>query len=129
MLLRLIVVLAFIAAFSACREKDTVFIKKIDNSSAKSIIFYFHGDINKASYGDSVLVSAGELKELSYHREENSTVSTQQPCVVYDDSIQVVITGGGTLNKQLTVESSWTYSAAANGNQTCTFEITDADIN
>lgn len=116
-------------AFVACEKKDTVFIKRINNTSSKDITFYLYGNFNPVTYGDTVMVAAGELKEIFSFTEENSSVSIAQNCRLVDDSIRVEITGGGMLAKKLTKESDWTNENDVSGNtQTCTFEITDADI-
>jgi len=127
-MIRLIIALVLITTFASCKEKDTIFTKNINNSSSKSITFYFYGNYNPATYGDSITVDAGVQKEISYHKEENSVVEIQQPCYIYNDSVRVVITGGGTLNKRLQEENGWSYSTDVDGNQICTFDITDADI-
>lgn len=80
------------------------------------------------TYGDTVTVNPGELKEIHYYKEENSDVGVQQPCKIYDDSIRVEIIGGGTLNKDLTNEAHWDFETGAEESQNCIFKITDADI-
>lgn len=122
-----LVILLFPLVFFACQSKDTGFIKKIHNQSSKPIHFYFYGNYNPVSFGDSVLVAAGELKEILYYSESGSSVGTQQACRVYNDSIRVVVIGGGVLQKRLQEEVGWSYRLD-NYNQICTFEITDADI-
>lgn len=124
---RLLPILLFILFLGACNKKDTVFIKKINNKSSKNITFYFYGNFNPQTYGDSVIVTAGQLKEIYSYSEENSSVSANQACRVYNDSIRTVIVGGGTLNKHLQEESGWTQETI-DVKQICTFEITDADI-
>ena len=128
MKIRLLAFFLIAAAFFACKKKDTVFTKTINNTSAKNLTFYFYGNFNPSTYGDSVMVNAGEAKVLISYSEENSTVATSQACRIYDDSVRVVVTGGGTLNKRLQDESDWTQSTDSEGNQTCTFEVTSADI-
>ncbi|BDS12920.1 hypothetical protein [Aureispira anguillae] len=117
-----------IAAFFACEKKDTVYTKNIHNKSAKTIHFYLYGNFNPQTYGDTITVNAGELKEIHSYTEENSAVGVQQPCRIYDDSIRVVVDGGGTLQKKLTHDNDWIFSSNNSTVQTCTFEITDADI-
>lgn len=112
----------------ACEKKDTVFIKNIDNKSSKTIHFYLYGNINPPTYGDTITVNAGELKEINYYTEENSVVGVQQPCHIYNDSIRVEVVGGGILQKKLTQDADWTFSTQNSNEQVCTFEITDADI-
>jgi len=119
----------FAIAFVACEKKDTVFIKRINNTSSKDVTFYLYGNFNPVTYGDTIMVAAGELKEILSFTEENSSVSTPLNCALVNDSIRVEITGGGMLNKKLTQESDWVLDNDVAGNtQTCTFEITDADI-
>ena len=124
-----IIAIALIFATSlACVRKGTSFSKRINNTSSKTINFYFYGSFNPMTYGDTVTVNPGELKEIHYYKEENSDVGVQQPCKIYDDSIRVEIIGGGTLNKDLTNEADWNFANGAEDSQDCTFEITDADI-
>lgn len=128
MKIKLLIASLLIVAFWACGKKDTVYTKKIHNKSSKTINFYFYGNYNPVTYGDTVIVNAGELKEIHSYVEENSAVGIQQPCNIYDDSVRVEIIGGGALNKKLTKDADWTFSSSASNDQTCTFEITDADI-
>lgn len=124
-----IVAIAFIlATLVACDRKDTLFTKNINNTSSKTINFYFYGSYNPATYGDTVIVNAGEFKEIHFYKEENSNVGVQQRCSIYDDSIRVEVVGGGTLQKDLTNESDWNFERGVEDSQNCTFEITDADI-
>lgn len=127
--MRKIIAIAFIfATLLACARKGTSFTKSINNTSSKTIHFYFYGPFNPMTYGDTVTVNPGELKEIHYYKEENSDVGVQQPCKVYDDSIRVEIVGGGTLNKDLTNEAHWDFETGAEESQNCIFKITDADI-
>lgn len=127
--MRKIIAIALIfATLLACGKKGTSFTKSINNTSAKTINFYFYGSFNPLTYGGTVIVNAGELKEIHYYKEENSDVGIQQPCNIYDDSIRVEIVGGGTLNKDLTNEADWDFETGAEDSQNCTFKITDADI-
>lgn len=128
MKIKLLVASFFIIAFWACSKKDTVYTKKIHNKSSKTIHFYLYGQYNPATYGDTITVNAGELKEIHSYVEENSAVGIQQPCNIYNDSVRVEVVGGGTLNKKLTIDADWMFSSSAANDQTCTFEITDADI-
>lgn len=112
---------------TSCSTKDTVFFKKIYNKSSKDITFYFHGGFNPQTYGDSIFVAAGQLKEIYTYTEENSSVSAPQACRIYNDSVTVVISGGGVLNKRLQDESGWAQTSEE-VNQICTFWITDSDI-
>lgn len=112
----------------ACDRKDTLFTKNINNTSSKTINFYFYGIYNPVTYGDTVIVNAGEFKEIHFYKEENSNVGVQQPCEIYGDSIRVEVVGGGTLTKYLTKEADWNFERGAENSQICTFEITDADI-
>jgi hypothetical protein len=124
-----IIAIALIAAtLLACERKGTSFTKSINNTSTKTIHFYFYGIYNPVTYGDTVTVNPGELKEIHYYKEENSDVGVQQPCKIYDDSIRVEVVGGGTLNKDLTNEADWNFDNGAGDSQNCTFEITAADI-
>jgi hypothetical protein len=124
-----IIAIALIFATSlACVRKGTSFTKSINNTSTKTIHFYFYGSFNPMTYGDTVTVNPGELKEIHYYKEENSDVGVQQPCNIYDDSIRVEVVGGGTLNKDLTNEVDWSFETGTEDSQNCTFEITDADI-
>lgn len=116
------------ASVLACDQKDTSFTKNINNTSSKTINFYFYGIYNPVTYGDTVIVNAGEFKEIHFYKEENSNVGVQQSCKVYGDSIRVEVVGGGTLTKDLTKEADWTFERGAENSQNCTFEITDADI-
>ncbi len=124
-------ILAFsliLATLLACDRNDTLFTKNIDNTSSKTIHFYFYGPFNPMTYGDTVTVAAGEFKEIHFYKEENSNVDIRQGCSIYDDSIRVEIVGGGTLNKDLTNEADWDFEKGAENSQNCTFKITDADI-
>lgn len=112
----------------ACDRKDTLFTKNINNTSSKTINFYFYGSFNPMTYGDTVTVTPGELKEIHFYKEENSNVGVQQRCSIYDDSIRVEVIGGGTLTKDLTEESDWIFEKGAENSQNCIFKITDADI-
>ena len=127
--MRKIIALALIfATLLACDKKGTSFTKSIHNTSAKTINFYFYGAFNPSTYGDTVIVNAGELKVLHFYKDENSDVGVQQSCKVYDDSIRVEIVGGGTLNKALTNEADWDFETGLENSQNCTFKITDSDI-
>lgn len=118
------VVIFFLAA---CSSKETVFFKKIDNQSSKDITFYFYGNYNPLTYGDSVFVAAGQVKEIYSYSEESSSVTNQQACRVYKDSVLAVVAGGNKLNKRLQDENSW-IQTSEDVNQICTFLITDTDI-
>lgn len=123
----LILALIFTATI-ACDRNDTLFTKNINNTSSKTINFYFYGSFNPMTYGDTVTVMPGEFKEIHFYKEENSNVGVQQRCDIYDDSIRVEVIGGGTLTKDLTEESDWRFEKGAENSQNCIFEITDTDI-
>ena len=127
--MRKIIAIALIfATLLACDKKGTLFTKSINNTSSKTIYFYFYGSFNPITYGDTVIVNAGELKEIHFYKEESSAVGVQQPCNIYNDSIRVEVIGGGTLHKDLTNETDWNFETGAEDSQNCTFKITDADI-
>lgn len=125
---KIIAIALILTTLLACDRKDTLFTKSINNTSSKTINFYFYGSFNPMTYGDTIIVNAGELKEIHFYKEENSNVGVQQPCSIYDDSIRVEVIGGGILNKDLTNEADWTFEKGVEDSQNCTFEITDADI-
>jgi len=108
--------------------KETIFKKNIHNNSSQNIHFYFFGNHNPNLFGDTVIVMAGEEKEIYTYFEENSSVATPQPCELYNDSIQIVVDGGGRLTKSLFDQADWDYTETDKGDQSCTFIITDADI-
>lgn len=125
---KIIAIALIFATLLACDKKGTLFTKNINNTSSKTINFYFYGTFNPSTYGDTVVVNPGELKEIHFYNEESSTVGVQQPCNVYDDSIRVEVIGGGTLQKDLTNEADWDFQTGAENSQNCTFNITEADI-
>ena len=125
---KIIVIALMFATLFACTRKGTAFTKSINNTSSKTIHFYFYGSFNPMTYGDTVTVNPGELKEIHSYVEENRAVSVQQPCKIYDDSIRVEIIGGGVLNKSLINEADWEFETGTEDSQNCIFKITDADI-
>lgn len=116
--------------FIGCDNKQTTFIKKIQNNSSKKCTFYFFGNNNPALYGDTVIVDAGSSEQIYSYIEENSSINAPQSCAIYtdmNDTIGVEIMGGGILLKSFYDNDDWDYNEI-NYEQICTFVITDNDI-
>jgi hypothetical protein len=114
---------------SACDRRSSIYIKRIDNQTDKTLSFYFFEIYNRGTYGDTVTVLPFENKEILYFAEEGSVVYGPQGCVVVDDSIDVEIDSSRQMRllKDLRKEEDWTFKEIGS-EQVCTFEITDADI-
>lgn len=112
---------------SACKKQGSIYIKRIDNQTTDTLNFYFFGVYNRGTYGDTLIVAPNENKSILYFAEEGGIIYSQQNCVVVDDSIQVYLTRGRTLSKDLRKEEDWDYTEIGS-EQICTFTVTPSDI-
>ena len=115
---------------TACSGESTIYRKSIQNDTGRTITLYFLGENNSVLYEDTVVVGANITEEIYFLKDEKSSVSVVQPCAVYaddTDTVLVEVTGGGNLIKSLHNNDDWMVEKIG-GEQTCTFVITDADI-
>lgn len=122
----LFLVLIIVVLLGACEKRSSVYIKRIDNQTTDTINFYFLGVYNSKTYGDTLIVLPNENKKILYF-EETGVVYGSQGCIVFNDSIQVEISGGKQLLKDLRKEKDWNHKEIGR-EQICTFKITPADI-
>lgn len=111
----------------ACEKRGTTYIKRIDNQTSDTLNFYFLGIYNPATYGDTIIVSPNENKQILFFEEESGIVYNPQGCRIVNDSVRVAIKGGRRLLKDMRNESDWEYTEIGT-EQTCTFRVIPSDI-
>lgn len=109
-------------------ETDHYYTQYIDNQSSETLTFYFTGT-DTSYYGDSTTVSPGERKSV-YEFYKLGAQPDGMDCVVISDSFNVSVTNGMELTKDFSSEDAWEteVSGKRTVKQTCTFLITDSDI-
>ncbi len=125
----LLFLILLVALLSACEKRSSIYIKRIENQTNKTISFYFLGSYNSQTYGDTVTVMPNEDKEILYFAEDNSLVYGAQGCVVVNSRIDIEIDSSRQLRllKDLRKEDDWDFEEIGS-EQICSFIITDADI-
>lgn len=121
------VVTLFVSTHVACYKQSVIYIKRIDNQSQQTLYFYFKGLSNTLTYGDTVVVYPGEVKDIWRYKVENRFQRTTLPCHIHKGEVKSHVLGGGELTKQLNRAIDWSFVRRAN-NQICTFVINNEDI-
>jgi hypothetical protein len=84
------------------------------------------------TYGvrDPVTVPAGESTEIFWDDQVGFFVDDSHTCTEFIDSVQVTVTNGRTLAKDLLDSDQWEKSTRSGRNSRvdCTFVLTEADL-
>jgi len=111
----------------SCYKQSVVYVKRIHNQSQQTLHFYFRGLPGTLTYGDTVVVYPGEVKDILRYKEANRYRRRTPPCHIHKASVESRVIGGGQLAKQLTRDIDWSFTRRAN-NQICTFVVNNEDI-
>ena len=118
---------SLLIALSAC-EGGTTFTKTVENQSSESIslkVFSAYGS------NSSTTINPDESVEIFIDDKLGSFTDTTYHCTQELDSIQVMISDGKTLVKDIMNSENWTSESKGgrNSREDCTFVITNEDIN
>lgn len=118
----------FCMLFLMSCETDHYYTQYIDNQSTETLTFHFNGS-DTGYYGDSITVSPGERKS-AYDFYKLGAQPDGIECVVVNNSFAVSVSNGMELLKDFSSEGAWETEISGKRTvmQTCTFSVTDADL-
>ena len=117
----------FVAICLASCEGGTTFTKTIENKTSQTItvrLFSIYGA------KDTVSLSPNESKQIFIDDQMGSFTDKSYTCTTFIDSVQVTITNGKTLIKDIKNSNNWIRESKGgrNSREDCTFIITNSDI-
>jgi hypothetical protein len=124
--MNLLVSVTLLIALSSC-EGGTTFTKTIENKSSEEIsfkMFTIYGSNN------SYVINPNESKEVYWDDQMGAFVDASYSCTLEIDSVQLTISNGRILKKDIMDDENWIRISkdGRNSREDCIFIIVDEDL-